>query len=344
MAIRFKNDRYIIDYYPHGRKGRRSIFTLPAGTTEEEARLIEGELRTRRSKYYQPSSSEKIARLIPPYIQHCEMHQSTETVRDKRSYYQHHIVPFFGHLHITDLNNSLIMAYKKHMKEKKYRNKIISNRTISKGLNYFSAFLKWAEEDMGMSPLQPLRIRKLPHVRPVPTVLSLDEVQALIMSAEKPYNTMFKTFFYLGLRNRAVRRQRWDDIDWQKHAIKTVEKGQKVKWHPLPDDLFEELRQLYIESKSEWIYPSPQNRSNPITDIRRAVRRAKKKAGIIKRVYPHLLRHSIATHLLESDVDIRQIQAFLGHSQISTTEWYAQVSLEKKRQALEKAGIRTTKI
>ena len=155
---------------------------------------------------------------------------------------------------------------------------------------------------------------------------------------------MFKTLFYLGLRNRAVRRQQWQDIDWEQRAIKTLEKGQRVKWHPLPDDLFKELRQLYIKSSSEWIYPSPQDNTKPITDIRRAVRRAKKKAGITKRVYPHLLRHSIATHLLESDVDIRQIQAFLGHSQISTTEWYAQVSLEKKRQALEKAGIRTSKM
>jgi len=343
MAIRFKNERYIIDYYPQGRKGRRSIFTLPPGTTRDDAEQIEKELR-KRKKINHHILSEQIARLMPLYLRHCEMHQSAETVRDKRSHYTLHILPFFGHLHITDMNNPLIMAYKEQMKGKQYRGRAISNRTISKGLNYFSAFLKWAEEETGASPLQPLRIRKLPHTRPVPTVLSLEEVKALINAAEKPYNTMFKTFFYLGLRSRAVRRQQWEDIDWQKHAIKTTEKGNRVKWHPLPDDLFEELRQLYIESRSSWIYPSPRDHNKPITEIRRAIRRAKKKAGITKRVYPHLLRHSIATHLLESDVDIRQIQAFLGHSQISTTEWYAQVSLEKKRQALEKAGIQTSKM
>lgn len=343
MSIRFKNGKYIIDYYPQGRKGRRSIFTLPPGTTKDEAEQIEKALRSRKNQHHHAASLQ-LARLMPHYLRHCEMHQSLTTVRDKRSHYQLHILPFFGHYHITDLNNRLIMAYKEQMQGKNYRDKRISNRTISKGLNYFSAFLKWAEEETGMSTMQPLRIRKLPHTRPVPIVLSLEEAQALISSADKPYNTMFKTFFYLGLRNRAVRRQRWDDIDWKKRGIKTTEKGQKVKWHPLPDDLFEELRQLYIESKSEWIYPSPLDSSKPINNIKRAVRRATKKAGITKRVYPHLLRHSIATHLLESDVDIRQIQAFLGHSQISTTEWYAQVSLEKKRQALEKAGIPTSKM
>jgi site-specific recombinase XerD len=82
----------------------------------------------------------------------------------------------------------------------------------------------------------------------------------------------------------------------------------------------------------------------PINNLHRAVARAKNRAGITKRVYPHLLRHSIATYLVDSDIDIRQIQSFLGHSQITTTEWYTQVSLEKKRQILEKAGFKTSKI
>ena len=271
------------------------------------------------------------------------MHQSCDTARDKISCFKTHLIPYFGNIHIEEITNAYIMAFKHVMKNKTYKNKPLSNRTISKGLNYFSAFLKWAEEELNIIPINPVRFRKLPSTRPVPIVLSLEEAMTFIQVADKPYNTMFKTFFYLGLRNRAVRRGKWEDIDWTKKALKTVEKGSKVKWHPLPDDLFEELRQLYIESISQWIYPSPRNQWKPITNLRRAVNRAKKAAGINKRVYPHLLRHSIATHLVDSDVDIRQIQAFLGHSQISTTEWYAQVSMEKKRQALEKAGIKTSK-
>ncbi len=64
-----------------------------------------------------------------------------------------------------------------------------------------------------------------------------------------------------------------------------------------------------------------------IINVRRAIERAKNKAGITQRVYPHLLRHSFATHLLEAGNDIRAIQALLGHEQVTTTEIYTHVAL-----------------
>jgi site-specific recombinase XerD len=343
MAVREKHGKYIIDYYPRGRQGRRIVFRLPSGTTKEQADEIEKELRSKKNKQQHINPSGNISRLVQHYLKHCDMHQSSETVRDKVSYFAKHLIPYFGRYHISDLTNAQIMAYKQHMKDKSYRDVPLSNRTISKGLCYFSAFLKWAEEESNIAPQQPLRFRKLPHVRPMPIILSFEEVRAFIEAAEKPFNILFKMFFYLGLRNRAARTLRWDDIDWAKHALKTVEKGNKVKWHPIPDDLLIDLRAHYVTSTSKWIFAS-NLKNKPISNIKRAVKRAKEKAGIKKRIYPHLLRHSIATHLLDSDVDIRQIQSFLDHAQISTTEWYAQVSMEKKRQALEKAGIKTTKM
>lgn len=338
MAVRESKGRYIIDYYPHGAKGRRAVFTLPVGTTNEQAYQIERELRSKKKERGYTVPSGNISRLIPYYLKHCKIHQSSETLRDKTSFYNTHVLPYFGQMHISDLTNAHILAFKEHMKQKP-----ISNRTISKGLCYFSAFLKWAEEEFNITTGYPLRFRKLPHSRPVPIVLTIEEAKAFIQAAEMPYHAIFKIFFYLGLRNRAARMLKWQDVDWSKHAIKTTEKGGKVQWHPLPDDLIEDLRGLYITTQSAWIFPSPIDSQKPINSLKRAVARARSRSGIQKRICPHLLRHSIATHLIDSDVDIRQIQAFLGHSQISTTEWYAQVSLEKKRQALEKAGIKTSK-
>ncbi len=362
MSIRLRNNRYIVDYYPNGRKGRRSVFTLPEGTTEEEARQVERGCRSRHKTTVTANSTDNIIRLIKSYNVHCLMHQSPETARDKQSHFNAHILPFFGHMHIDEITPAHITAFKQQMQKKTYREKVISNRTITKGLNYFSAFIKWADEELNIRPINPIKFRKLPSIRPVPTILSLDESMKFINSADKlcrlayhcpgnpkchnkvAYNVIFKIFFYLGLRNRAVRKLKWENIDWTKQGIKTTEKGDKVKWHPLPDDLHDELKSMSsLQSYSEWIFPSPTDTRKPIGDLKKAVARAKDAAGITKRVYPHLLRHSIATHLVDSDVDIRQIQAFLGHSHISTTEWYAQVSLEKKRQALEKAGIVTRK-
>lgn len=369
MSVRIRNGKYIVDYYPSGAKGPRKVFTLPAGTTEEEARQIDREVRSRKSRSFPANPSGNIARLVPAYFDYCELHQAPSALYDKRNHFKNHLLPYFGHLCIPELVSGYVTTYKQHMKSKtRIINKesgatapLLSNRTISKGMCYFSAFLKWAEEELGIHPPQPLKFRKLPSVRPMPTVLSFDEAMRFIDAADRlcphagicrgnpkchfkvAYNVLFKIYFYLGLRNRAGRRLQWSDVNWEKAAVKTVEKGNRVKWHPLPDDLFQELQALHKSSTSTYIFPSPKRSDRPLNDPKKAVKRARTKAGITKRVYPHLLRHSIGTHLIDSDVDIRQIQEFLGHSQISTTEWYTQVSMEKKRQALEKAGIRTTR-
>ncbi len=77
--------------------------------------------------------------------------------------------------------------------------------------------------------------------------------------------------------------------------------------------------------KHGYIFVSKRN-GQPIRDIRKAIARAKRKAGITKKIYPHLLRHSFATHLLGKNVNLRTIQQFLGHSQVGTTEWYTHVT------------------
>jgi site-specific recombinase XerD len=76
-----------------------------------------------------------------------------------------------------------------------------------------------------------------------------------------------------------------------------------------------------------WLFPG-RSHTDPISSrqLHRAVQEAAERAGIRKRVSPHTLRHSFATHLLEQDVDIRVIQVLLGHSKLDTTALYTKVS------------------
>ena len=86
------------------------------------------------------------------------------------------------------------------------------------------------------------------------------------------------------------------------------------------------IRNATAQNKEEILFPSTRGGKLTKKTIAKIVENAAKKTKITKEVYPHLLRHSFATHLLESGVDLRLIQKLLGHSDIKTTQLYTQIS------------------
>ncbi|NOZ67969.1 MAG: tyrosine-type recombinase/integrase [Deferribacteres bacterium] len=339
MSIRIRNGKYVIDYYPHGRKGKRRRITLPEGTTENEAREIEAEMRKKSGASPLVALNDPIKAMVPAYLEYVRLHQAKKTLVDKKQCFERYLVPFFGTMRIHDITNRLLQLYQKQRKED-FRGKNAGNRSINKELDYFAAFLKWADKNMNLRPAEVLKIEKLPYKRPIPQVLTFEEAVRFIAAADSPvYRVMFLVMFNLGLRFSEARMLRRTDIDWETRAIMVRRKGDKTNVLPLSDWLHDELKDLLKSTGSEWVFPSPVNGARPIRDIRRAIQRAKKKAGINKHIHPHLLRHSLATHLLAKDINLRTIQEILGHAQIATTEFYTHVALENKKNALENAGL-----
>jgi integrase/recombinase XerD len=161
--------------------------------------------------------------------------------------------------------------------------------------------------------VRPLRIVNEP--RKAPVVLSQEEVARLLEAAPGlKYKAALSVAYGAGLRVSEVANLKVSDIDSERMTLRVEQgKGQRDRYVMLSPQLLELLRDWWRASRPQvWLFPG-QNPINPMTprQLNRAVTAAKDLAGIAKRVSPHTLRHSFATHLLEQGVDIRVIQVLL---------------------------------
>jgi site-specific recombinase XerD len=173
-----------------------------------------------------------------------------------------------------------------------------------------------------------LRIVKQPQKLPV--VLTPEEVLLLLESAPGPkYKTAFGVAYGAGLRLAEITNLKVSDIDSKRMLLRIEQgKGSKDRNGMLSPRLLELLREWWlIGQPTTWLFPG-RDPLLPISNrqIYRAVRDTAAAVGIKKRVSPHTLRHSFATHMLEQGVDIRLIQVALGHTKLDTTARYAHVA------------------
>jgi site-specific recombinase XerD len=177
------------------------------------------------------------------------------------------------------------------------------------------------------------RLTVVPYPRRIPTVLSVEEVMLLLRAATAPkYKAAFATAYGAGLRVSEVVALKVGDIDSERMLLRG--KGGKDRHAMLSPQLLGLLRAWWREGRRRslmlpggWLFPG-RNPVEPLSarQLGRVVRAAAQAAGINKRVSPHTLRHSFATHLLEQGVDIRVIQTLLGHAKLDTTALYTRVA------------------
>ncbi len=161
----------------------------------------------------------------------------------------------------------------------------------------------------------------------LPVVLSRNEIEKLFQcTTNLKHQTFMMTLYSGGLRLSEAARLKVADIDSQRMMIHVAcGKGQKDRFVPLSPRLLEQLRAYWIKYRptGSLLFPG-KTPEKPYADtsIRKAIKAAAIKAAIKKRVYPHVLRHSYATGLLEAGVDLLTISRMLGHSSFATTMRY----------------------
>jgi len=207
------------------------------------------------------------------------------------------------------------------------------NATLS-GLKFFF------DVTLGHGELM-VKMQPVPQPRPLPVVLSGEEVARLIAAAPNAkYQAALSVAYGAGLRASEVVALKVTDVDGERMTLRVEQgKGRKDRYAMLSPVLLERLRAWWRVGHAQgkmlpggWLFPGQNAMEQMSTrQLNRAVHMAADAAHIDKRVSPHTLRHSFATHLLEQKVDIRVIQVLLGHKRLETTSLYTHVATETLR-------------
>ena len=217
-----------------------------------------------------------------------------------------------------EVNEDDVRAFLADMFDTKSKNTIMLAAASLKF--YFKEVLK---KDFVNVPV-PKKDRKLPEV------LNREEVRNLIDSADNLKSRLIISLLYSsGLRVSEIVNLKVNDMNLKERSGWVRRgKGGKDRLFMLSESLAEEIGD-YLGRKDNW--KNVFSKEKPLTtrNIQKIIKGTRERAGITKKVTPHTLRHSFATHLLENGTDIRVIQAMLGHASLSTTQVYTHISSDQ---------------
>ena len=203
----------------------------------------------------------------------------------------------------------------------------VSTSTVNQLISAFKIFYV----DVCQREWEDFRVKRPRREKKLPVVLSLDEVQRLISVTNNiKHRAILMLAYSAGLRLMEVLQIKPKDIDSQRMQIRVIQgKGKKDRYTILSQKTLETLRTYYkLERPTEFLFEPNGNKGKALseTTLNHIVKKSAQKAGIKKDISFHTLRHCFATHLLESGVNIRQIQQFLGHTSLKTTAIYLHVA------------------
>lgn len=231
----------------------------------------------------------------------------------------------------------------------------LKETTVKRRMAALKVMFHWLEMDelLDISPFHRLDLTiRLP--RRLPRALTVDEIRRLLMSAETEarlggnsailLHFAVITLFATGLRVGELVAVRLGDIDSVEGTILVRGKGNRERKVYLPQGHALKTLNSYLRARKkmspehDWLLVKSDGFPETAQGIRRALIALAERASIVRRVTPHMLRHTAATQLIEAGVDIRFVQKLLGHASIATTQIYTQVSDSSLKETLERAN------
>ncbi|MFC1609202.1 site-specific tyrosine recombinase/integron integrase [Patescibacteria group bacterium] len=289
----------------------------------------------------------QIQKLLDDFLDHLlvDLNRAEGTIYNYRQYIER-FIQITGITDASKINLEVIRSYQLRLRKlKDIHGKPLHKSTLAYHMIALRSFLKYlAKIDIETLAAEKIEIhydsqRKIDF-------LSLDELDDILSSSNGPdlKNLRDKAILHLlfssGLRVSELTSLNWDQVNLKKQEFSVKGKGGKVRIVFISDDAKKSLEQ-YKNKRTDidnaLFTRLPQsNKTSANFDLRltprsvqRIVKECAKRAGIVKNVHPHMLRHSFATDLLSNGADIRSVQSMLGHSSITTTQIYTHVTNEQ---------------
>ena len=227
-------------------------------------------------------------------------------------------------------------------------------RTLARTLSAWRTFYRYLARDhhLTRNPFQGIRSPKAP--RTLPKALSPDEAARLVdLRGDEPLTirdrAMFELFYSSGLRLSELTGVKLGDIDLQDGTARVTGKGNKTRVVPVGEFARRALRDwLAVRAKlatpeQPALFVSGSGRPISPRTVQRRLETWALRQGLTQHVHPHMLRHSFASHVLQSSGDLRAVQEMLGHSSISTTQVYTHLDYQYLAKVYDAAHPRAKK-
>ena len=223
-----------------------------------------------------------------------------------------------------------------------------SKRTLSRKISSMKSFFNYLLRSgrIKTSPMDMIPFPKLE--KPIPKFLSVDDLFRLLDSIptdtwmDRRNLAMFETFYSTGMRVSEIEGLNMDDIDFKSRMIRVFGKGSKERIVPVGNRALNAIKEYRRVLKEAYIpvFLNKDFSRLSARSIRRILDKLVLNCGLHVPVSPHTLRHSFATHMLDSGADLRGIQEILGHVSLSTTQVYTHVSMDKLMEVYDRAHPR----
>jgi integrase/recombinase XerD len=227
----------------------------------------------------------------------------------------------------------------------------LAQRSISRALSALRTFFRFLRDEQQMSGDPMATVQRPRLAMKLPDVLSINEVRRLLEAAAgaDPRSlrdrAMLELAYAAGLRVTELINVRINRLNLQRGFVSVIGKGDKERLVPVGSVALSAVREWLAQGRKDMLPPGAPSehlfitaRGGPMTRqcFWLRLKQLALKAGIVRRVSPHTLRHSFATHLLIGGADLRTVQVLLGHADITTTEIYTHVDRSELRRMYDR--------